>query len=373
MNAPGDRPVVVTGGGTAGHVLPAIAVAEALMANGRDRGAIHYIGCERGVETDLIPPTGLTYEFFDVVGLQRSVSKRNLQVIPKLVRATRRALASLKASGAAAVVTVGGYASLPAVLAARRLGIPVVVVSFDHTPGLASRLAARFAVSSAVAFDDSPLPRAIVTGAPVRQEILNVDRQRDRDDARQRLGVPTDRFLVAVVGGSQGSLALNNAVVEYVTTRRDDEERRDLAIYHIAGERFVDTVNVDDREDGLWYRVVGYEPDMAAVYAAADLIVGRGGAGTVHETAVTGTPAVLVPWPGAAEDHQTHNVAWLANVGGAVLLDETDIDQLPGILDDLRGDPERLAAIGEAARSMGERQRSGKLAEVIERAAAPST
>lgn len=368
-------PVIVTGGGTAGHVLPAIAVAEALVANGRDPAAVHYVGCRRGVETELIPPTGLSHDFYDVVGLQRSLTKRNLAVVPKLWSATRAAIRAQRRRRPAAVVSVGGYASLPAVFAARRLGVPVVVVSFDHTPGLASRLAARFAAASAVAFDDSPLPRAVVTGAPVRQAILDVDRAGGRHEARRRLGVPDDRFLVVVVGGSQGSKALNDAIGGFVRDHRSDDE---LAVYHIAGKRFIDqaagdsaAVGSDDAGadgpgDGVWYRAVGYVDDMASLYAAADLLIGRGGASTVHEVAVTGTPAVLVPWPDAAEDHQRQNVAWLADAGGAILLDESEISSLPTLIDRLRSDPERRADLAAAARSLGERQRSGLLADVIE-------
>ncbi|HEU4840195.1 MAG TPA: glycosyltransferase, partial [Ilumatobacteraceae bacterium] len=175
---------VVTGGGTAGHVLPALAIAEALVDHGHDPTEIHYVGALRGIETRLLPATPFPHTFLDVTGLQRELNmanvRRNTTMVPKLVTARRAAVRLLRELAPRVVVSVGGYASLPAVLAARRLRIPVVVVSYDRRPGRASALTARIAAVAAVAYPDSPLPRAVVTGAPLRRHILAVDRARDR-------------------------------------------------------------------------------------------------------------------------------------------------------------------------------------------------
>lgn len=357
---------VVTGGGTAGHVLPALAVAEALVARGHDPAAIHYVGAQRGIETRLLPGTPFPHHFLDVVGLQRSITRRNLAFVPKMATARRQAIRLLRELRPAVVVSVGGYASMPAVFAARKLGIPVVVVSYDRLPGRASRLAAKRAVACAVAFPDSPLPNAQHTGAPVRQAILDVRREADRDDARSALGLPLDRFVVAVMGGSQGSGVLNEVVERLVD---DLDADGGLAIRHVVGERFLDGARAPRAGDGLVYQPVGYEDRMPLVYAAADLLVGRGGASTVHEVAVTGTPAVLVPWAGSAEDHQTINVRWLADDGAAIHLPETDVDRLPEVIDRLRRRPEELAALSAAARAKGAIHRSGALAQLVESAA----
>jgi UDP-N-acetylglucosamine--N-acetylmuramyl-(pentapeptide) pyrophosphoryl-undecaprenol N-acetylglucosamine transferase len=355
---------VVSGGGTAGHVLPAVAVAEGLVTAGHEPSAIHYTGAERGIERRLLPDTTFPFTLFDVVGFQRRLSSRNLAFLPKLWTARRRAIALLRELRPKVVVSVGGYASLPAVLAARALSVPVVVVSYDRFPGWASRLAARRAAACAVAFPDSPLPRATVTGAPVRAAVLAVDRGRDRDDARRCLGLPLDRFVLAVMGGSQGSGVLNAAVAEIVKDHADD---RGLAIRHVAGERFVgDASAVRDGHDGVMYQPIGYEDRMPAVYAAADLLVGRGGASTVHEVAVTGVPAVLVPWAASAGDHQTANVHWLADGGGAVMLAESDIARLPAVIAELRADPDRRAGLSAGATEMGAIHRQGALAALIE-------
>ena len=226
-------------------MLPALAVADALVAAGHDPSTIHYVGARRGVETRLVPDTPYPHEFLDVVGLQRRLTRANLGFVPKMVRSTRAATTLLRTWQPRVVVSVGGYASMPAVFAARRLGIPVVVVSYDRTPGRASRLSARFAAACAVAFENSPLPRAEVTGAPVRQVILDVDRTSEdqRRTARERLGIGPDRFMVAVMGGSLGSGVLNEAIAGYLAAHRDDEQ---LAIRQIAGERFAgDVTHVD--------------------------------------------------------------------------------------------------------------------------------
>jgi UDP-N-acetylglucosamine--N-acetylmuramyl-(pentapeptide) pyrophosphoryl-undecaprenol N-acetylglucosamine transferase len=360
---------VVTGGGTSGHVLPALAVADALVAAGHEAHSIRYVGAERGVETRLLPHTPYPHTFLDVVGAQRRLTRANLAFVPKMLSSTRAATRLLREWQPRVVVSVGGYASMPSVFAARRLGIPVVVVSYDRTPGRASRLSARFAAACAVAFENSPLPRAELTGAPLRQAVLDVDRSDGarRAAARATLGVDPQRFLVAVMGGSLGSGVLNDAIASYLRAHRGDDL---LAVRQIAGERFVDTI---ERVDGaVLHQLVAYESDMPAVYAACDLIIGRGGASTVHEVAVTGTPAILVPWAGSADDHQSDNVAWLSEVGGAVLLREGDIARLGEAIDSLRADSDRRDELAAAARRRGEINRSGALASLIERTALTS-
>ncbi len=369
----------VTGGGTAGHVLPALAVAESLVAAGHQPAEILYVGARRGIEARMLPDTPFRACLLDVIGFRRGFDRqtlvRNLAFVPKMTVATRRMLSEFRGRRPDVVVSVGGYASMPSVFAAQRLGIPVVVVSYDRTPGRASRLAARRAAACAVAFDGSDLPRAVVTGAPVRQAILDVDRARDRVSARRELGIPAERFFIAVVGGSLGSGVLNDAIRPYIDAHRNDSS---LAVLHIAGERFASSIEpVGDGTDGVLHRVVAFEPNMAAVYAATDLMIARGGASTVHEVAVTGTPAILVPWAGAADDHQTDNVEWLAEVAGAVLIADGDAAQtgdsgLGAAIGRLRSDDAARAQLGRAAADRGRVHRSGALAGLIEQVAISS-
>jgi UDP-N-acetylglucosamine--N-acetylmuramyl-(pentapeptide) pyrophosphoryl-undecaprenol N-acetylglucosamine transferase len=355
--------------------LPALAIAEALVDAGHPAAAIHYVGAERGIETSLLPDSPFPHTFLAVVGLQRGWSRRDLAVNvsmpPKLFTASRAASALLRRLRPRVVVSVGGYASLPAVIAARRLGVPIVAVSYDRRPGRATALTARFAAASAVAFPGSTLPRAVVTGAPVRRTILSVDRQRDRDDARRALALPADRFVVVVTGGSLGSGALNDAVLRYVDAHIEDPG---LAVRHVVGTRFLETAPpARDEPTGVIYRPVGFDDRLELAYAAADLLVGRGGASTVAEVAVTGTPAILVPWAGAAEDHQTANVRWLADQRAAVLLPESGLATLGGAIEELRAAPDERALLADAARAAGDVHRSGALVDLIARTALPES
>ncbi|HWC68660.1 MAG TPA: glycosyltransferase [Acidimicrobiales bacterium] len=361
---------VIAGGGTAGHVLPALAIAETLADHGHPPETIHLVGAQRGMETRLVPPSGFPHTFYDVVGLQRSLSWKNVRTNlvfgPKLAVAIVRAIGLLRRLRPRVVVSIGGYASLPAVLAAAVRRVPIVVVSYDAVPGAASRVAARFAAATAVAFPHVDLPRRTLTGAPVRRSVLAVDRDRDRDEGRRLLGLPGDRFCILVVGGSLGSGVLNDATSALVATWA---ARTDIAVRHIAGERYIGAASPGrDGRDGMLYQVIGYEEHMPQAYAAADVVVARAGASTVAELAVIGVPAILVPWPGAADDHQTRNAEWLAAAGAAVVLPEARFDGavLAAEVTRLMEDPAALAAMGAAARVAGSVHRSGALAELIE-------
>jgi UDP-N-acetylglucosamine--N-acetylmuramyl-(pentapeptide) pyrophosphoryl-undecaprenol N-acetylglucosamine transferase len=361
---------VVTGGGTSGHVLAALAVADALVASGHDHDSIHYVGTTRGVERRLLPPTRYDHTLLDVAGLQRSLSIRNLAFLPKLVRSTWQAVGLMRRLSPKVLINVGGYASFPATAAAMLRRVPVVVISYDRRPGLVSKLMARRAAACAVAFEGSTLPRAHLTGAPVRQEVLAVDRSRDRDDARTQLDLPPDRFVFAVFGGSLGAQRLNE-VVSQAVERLD--KRRDLAVYHVVGERnLIDAAPGHDGSQGIMYRVLGYEDRMPLVYAAADLMMTRAGAATIAELATVGMPALIVPWPGAAENHQLDNARELSDHHGAVLIEERDltVERLITEIAEAMSNPAKLGEMSAAAADIGARHRGDALVDLIEQVAA---
>lgn len=360
---------VVTGGGTSGHVLPALAIADALVAAGHPRDQIHYVGTRRGVETRLAPESGYPHTLLDVVGLQRSLSTRNFAVAPKLRRSTHDAEVLLRDLQPKVVVNVGGYGSFPATWAARRLGIPYVVVSYDRRPGLVSKLLAPKAAAVAVAFEGSTLPHAELTGAPVRQAIVALDRDAERAAARAALDLPDDRFVVAVMCGSQGAATVNAVVAQAIERLAD---RTDLAVHHVVGDRFLaGAAPARDGAAGILYRVIGYEDRMPKLYAAADLLVTRGGAGTIAELATVGAPAIVVPWPDAAENHQVDNAKVLSDQGAALLVEQADltVDRLVAEIEGFMADRGRLAVMAHRAREAGAVHRSGALVALVERVA----
>lgn len=362
---------VIAGGGTAGHVLPGISVAQQIVAQGAPREAVHFVGSARGVETRLVAEAGFGLTALPGRGLQRRLAVSNLAAAIGLVRAFGQALVVLRRRRPAVVVGLGGYASAACGAAAALLRVPLVITEQNAVPGLANRLLSRFAAGSATAFEATDLPRATWTGNPVRTEVLAADRTSGRAAARAVLGVDPGRRLVAVFGGSLGSRRINEAVTGAAELWR---ARSDLHIRHIAGRRDYDEFAgrvASGREGTLGYDLVAYEEDMATVYAAADLVVSRSGATTVAELAAAGVPAVLVPLPGAPGDHQTANARRLVEAGGAVIVDDAELDgaRLATEVDALLDDPDRLRAMAGSATALARPDAASAVVDLIERCA----
>ncbi|MDQ1429089.1 MAG: UDP-N-acetylglucosamine--N-acetylmuramyl-(pentapeptide) pyrophosphoryl-undecaprenol [Acidimicrobiaceae bacterium] len=360
---------IICGGGTAGHVVPAIAIGRALVDRGHAPESIHFLGAAHGIEGRLVPAAGFTVTLLPGRGIERRLTLRNLRSGAGLVVAAVRGVAHVGRHRPAVIVSVGGYASLPGVLAAALLRIPLVVVEQNAAPGAANRIAARVGRAAAVAFPGTKLPRAVVTGNPVRREILEVDRSAaGRAAARQELGLPAAATVVVAFGGSLGARTINRAVLDLASQWR---QRGDVAIYHVVGTRDWDMITAerpDLPEGGLWYRQVRYEDRMEVVYAAADIALCRSGASTVSELAAVGLPAVLVPLPGAPNDHQTANAQALVAAGGARLVPDNEAagERLGSELGRLFA-PETLAAMGAAAGSVAHRDAAAEVAALAER------
>jgi UDP-N-acetylglucosamine--N-acetylmuramyl-(pentapeptide) pyrophosphoryl-undecaprenol N-acetylglucosamine transferase len=380
------RYALVAGGGTAGHLQPALAIAEALVRRGHARGSIEFVGSSRGQDRAALAGRGFPVTLLPGRGIVRSLSPadlvRNLGALAGLGVGCLRALSLVSRARPAVVVSVGGYASLPAALSAVLLRVPLVLVNVDAVPGAANRLLGRFARASAVGWEGTPLPRSVVTGTPVRPEIAAVKRSHEEQrSARTELGLPPGRLTVAAFGGSLGARRINQAVTELAALW---SERDDTSIYHVVGRRdwdeSVENEGVGGERSGespagLCYRRVPYEDRMPLVYGAADVVVCRAGAMTVAELAVAGVPAVLVPLPGAPGDHQSANARVLERVGAAVLMPDPtcDGDRLSRVLGELLGDPGRLESMGKAAGNMGRTDAAEAGAAVVEASAKPVT
>jgi UDP-N-acetylglucosamine:LPS N-acetylglucosamine transferase len=262
---------------------------------------------------------------------------------------------------------VGGYASVAVGLAAVLRRIPLVVAEQNAVPGAANRLLARFAKASAVSFEGTPLPSAVVTGNPVRPEIAAIDPERDREAARRAVGVGEGRRLVLVFGGSLGALRINQAALAAVATWHD---RADLAVHHVVGQRDWDVISAAAPADlgRLHYRAVPYEHDMPALLAAADVAVCRSGSGTCFELATVGLPSVLVPSPSVTADQQTQNARRLVDAGAAVLVADAELDgaRLVAEVDGLLADPDRHAAMAAAARTWARPDAAAAIAALAE-------
>ncbi len=359
---------LIAGGGTAGHLLPGISVARELVARGHRPDSIHFVGASRGIEAELVPEAGFTITLLPGRGVQRRLTWENVAAIRGLVAAVGSAIGLVRRRRPAVVLTLGGFASVACALAAVIWRVPLVVAEQNARAGAANRLVARFARSCAVPFDETDLPRAVVTGNPVRDEILEVARSRDRGAARAALGLPDDRTVIVAFAGSLGSRRVNTAVQGAVERWSD---RDDLCVHHVVGARDWDA-RPQLHPARLDYRAVRYESRMPQALAAADLVVCRAGGTTVAELAAIGVPSVLVPLPIATRDHQTANAGPLVRAGAAVLVpdDQLDADRLvrevEAMLDGAGGG---LQAMADAARTLGRPDAAAAVADLVESAA----
>ncbi len=354
--------VLVAGGGTAGHVLPGLAVAAELVERGMPADEIHFVGAAGRIEERLVPDAGFGITLLPGRGIERRLTPRNLLAAAGLVVAAFKAVALVRRHRPEVVLALGGFASAACALAAVLWRVPLVIAEQNARAGASNRLVARFAAACAVPFVGTDLPRAVVTGNPVRREILEVAASRDRDAACAELGLDPARCVVVVFAGSLGSRRLNEATYGAVERLAG---REDLAVYHVVGARDWEE-RADPPTSGLQYVQVRYSDRMDLVLAAADLAVCRAGGTTVAELAAVGVPAVLVPLPIATRDHQTANAASLVEAGAAVLVpdDQLDAARLLAELDRL-GAPGVLDRMAAAAAGLGRPDAAEAVADLL--------
>lgn len=369
-----DRRIVLfAGGGTAGHVFPAIAVARELERLDPSVEAV-FVGTEDRLEGRLVPESGFRLHHIDVLPVPRRLSLGLLKV-PSALRSAVRACADIaKDEGAVGAVTFGGYVSFPLDWAAARLQLPLVIHEQNSVPGLANRFAARWADRIAVTFPGSAdrfrhPERVAVTGNPVREEMLALDQDARREEARRHFGLKTDRATLLVFGGSQGARAINQAAVESYGRWAQPER---LQILHAAGQNLhretaAGWERVRASGAGPLVRCVDFIDDMAAAYAAADAVVCRAGATSIAELTALGKPAVLVPYPHATADHQLHNGRALEQAGGATVIEDDDLDasRLVAAVEPWLLDADTGAAVAAASRAFGRRDAATNVATLI--------
>ena len=358
---------IVAGGGTGGHIYPALAIARGLKE--RYPGSkILYLGTSGGMEADIVPKEGFPFRGIDAAGLERKLSPRNLLVIWKAWRGLRQAAKIIRSWRPDVVIGTGGYVCGPVILAAACRRIPTLIHEQNALPGITNRILARFAGRIAVTFAASakyfPHREKIrLTGLPVRPEILNAG----RSAGLKSLGFAEGRFFLLSFGGSRGARTINKAMAEVLKKFADDPR---LNILHAAGttgyQEFIAdcaAIGIDPaRVENI--RVTPYIYNMQDALAA-DLVISRAGAATLAELTACGIPSILIPYPYAAENHQEYNARALEKEGAAlVVLDK----QLNGSLlcdkiEELLADRGRLAAMSAASKKIGRR---GALADIMD-------
>jgi UDP-N-acetylglucosamine--N-acetylmuramyl-(pentapeptide) pyrophosphoryl-undecaprenol N-acetylglucosamine transferase len=367
--------VVIAGGGTGGHTSAGLAVAAALARDGDD---LHWIGSREGIEARRAPEAGLPFHPISTGKLRRYWDRRNVSdLLVNVPAGFLQSWSLLRRLRPAVLFGTGGFASVPPALAARALGIPLVVHEQTAVLGLANRIAGRFATKIALSFPDTGEglrpERVVVTGNPVRPGLLGGS----REAALGTFGLDAALPLVYVTGGAQGSHRVNRAVGEALPQLLGA-----CQILHQCGDNaetgdhrwLQERARLLPARMAARYVVRPYlGPELRDVYAAAALLVGRSGAGTVNECCNLGLPAVFVPLPGAGGDEQTANARLVEAAGGAVVLPQADLapDRLVDVLTRLVADEAALRSMGTRARALAAPDAAERLAKLIREVAAP--
>jgi UDP-N-acetylglucosamine--N-acetylmuramyl-(pentapeptide) pyrophosphoryl-undecaprenol N-acetylglucosamine transferase len=352
---------LLAGGGTAGHVNPLLATADAIRQDEPDAEII-VVGTREGLEARLVPARG--YELVEIARLPfpRRPNRAALKFLPGMRRTVSQIRTLISERGVDVVIGFGGYASAPAYLAARGQGVPIVIHEANARPGLANRLGARFTPYVAVVFPGTPLRGAIVTGLPLRREIAGLDRASAATEAIGEFGLDAARPTVLVTGGSLGANRLNVSIAASVASIID----AGYQVLHIWGDKS------DLKDPDLpHYRVLRYCDRMDLALAAASLAVARAGSATVAELSVLGIASVLVPYP-VGNGEQRFNAADLVAAGGAILVDDARFtpDFVSGELVTLLADAPRLARMCSAASGVGIPDGAERLVALIRKAVA---
>jgi UDP-N-acetylglucosamine--N-acetylmuramyl-(pentapeptide) pyrophosphoryl-undecaprenol N-acetylglucosamine transferase len=352
--------VIIAGGGTGGHVIPALAIAQQLKK--QFEAEVFFIGTARGIETRLVPEAGFPLQLIQV-GALKNVSlmtrAKTMFDLPRALWTSGRIVSDFRPD---VVIGVGGYASGPGMIAAIRRRIPTLAFEPNVVPGFANRVVARFVSAAAVHFEETCeyFRNCKVTGVPVREAFFRI--------ASNALGTPT----LLVFGGSQGAHAINQAMIESLPGLR--AKMPGLHIIHQTGQRDYEAVQAAYQQGGISGEVHKFIDDMPATFARADLLVCRSGASTVGEITAAGKSSIFVPFPRAADDHQNKNARALESAGAAVVVEESNLEAayLVETIATLLNDTARLRAMSVAARSLAHPKAVEEIAEMVKRLAEPS-
>jgi UDP-N-acetylglucosamine--N-acetylmuramyl-(pentapeptide) pyrophosphoryl-undecaprenol N-acetylglucosamine transferase len=353
--------LLIAGGGTGGHLFPGVALAEELRAREPD-AVIKFVGTARGIEARVLPELGWDLELIEVSGLKTVGAAGAVKGMFRLPKAMWQARRIVKSFAPDAVIGVGGYASGPVVLAAKLSGIPTAICEQNSIPGLTNKMLGKLVRNVFLSFDESKRffnPKKIVmSGNPVRRDLVQ----------KLLAAAPASRSAVhvLVVGGSQGAVAVNELASKALATLA---KQTPLRITHQTGEKDLDATSARYRDAGVEADCRAFIKDMAAAYQHADLIIGRAGATTVAELAIAGKPAIFIPYPFAADNHQELNAREMADKGAALMFRQSELtaETLADALRPLLADGGKRAEMGAAMKSLA---RPGAAGAVIDWAAA---
>ncbi|RUS48433.1 undecaprenyldiphospho-muramoylpentapeptide beta-N-acetylglucosaminyltransferase [Cohnella sp. AR92] len=360
--------LVLTGGGTGGHIYPALAIGRE-VAEQEPGSSLLYIGTTKGLESRIVPNQGLPFESIDITGFRRSLSMENVKTIVRFLQGVRRSKQLLRQFKPDAVVGTGGYVCGPVVYAASRLGIPTLIHEQNVMPGLTNKFLSRYADGVAVSFADS-LPHfsgkrnVVHAGNPVASTVVKADRGR----GFQSLGLPANTPFVLAVGGSRGAKALNEAILQMLPGL---DNLPDVHFVFVTGERYYEEARarLEELPAAVKGRVhaLNYINNMPEVLSAASLVVSRAGASSLAEITSLGIPSILIPSPNVTNNHQQPNAESLADAGAGVMILEKDLtgEKLLKNVSEIMKDRVRRQAMAEASRGLGMPKAASSIYEQI--------
>ncbi|MDE5957155.1 MAG: undecaprenyldiphospho-muramoylpentapeptide beta-N-acetylglucosaminyltransferase [Muribaculaceae bacterium] len=353
--------ILISGGGTGGHIFPALSIANALQR--RIDAEILFVGAEDRMEMERVPAAGYPIKGLPVVGFDRRHLLKNISVLLKLRKSLSMARDIVKDFQPDIAIGVGGYCSGPTLKAAQKAGVPTLIQEQNSYAGVTNKLLARQALKICVAYHDMeryfPAEKIVLTGNPIRKDLI--DHAMQPAEARRRFGLDENRPTILVIGGSLGALTINESMEAGVKSLAD-------AGYQViwqTGKSFIPRARAAAK--GLKGVVVTpFVADMAAAYAAATLVVSRAGAGSISELEVLGLPVILVPSPNVAEDHQTKNARALESRGAAVLIPDVEARQrLVAEIQRIAADPDLLAEMSRNISKLALRKSDEKIVDEI--------
>ncbi|NLL05014.1 MAG: undecaprenyldiphospho-muramoylpentapeptide beta-N-acetylglucosaminyltransferase [Clostridiaceae bacterium] len=358
--------VLISGGGTAGHINPGIAIAKYIKSKNPDC-EILFVGTKRGLETTLVPRENFELKTIKVKGFKRKLSKDTLVSVKELFQGIHEARVIIKEFKPNLVIGTGGYVCGPVVFNAARMKIPTLIHEQNAFPGVTNKLLSRFVDKVAISFKESEKffkdkKKIVFTGNPIRGEMLNIDRKA----AKEKLGIEKDKSLVVIFGGSRGAETINNTVSELISQHRDEDK---FHLLFATGEAQYDNIKSKlGSINSKYIKVVPYIYNMGDVMAAADLVVGRAGAITLSELTALGVPSILIPSPYVTANHQEYNARALETQEAAIVILEKNLNHkiLYDRINTLLKDANTLEKMAQNSKNMGITNASEKIYDIID-------
>jgi UDP-N-acetylglucosamine--N-acetylmuramyl-(pentapeptide) pyrophosphoryl-undecaprenol N-acetylglucosamine transferase len=354
--------ILLSGGGTGGHIYPAVAIANELKAR-HPEAEFLFVGANGRMEMEKIPQLGYKIEGLNISGIQRSMTLKNLSFPFKLLQSLYRAGKILRKFRPNVVIGTGGYASGPTLYMASLKNIPSLIQEQNSYPGITNKLLAKKAEKICVAYDGLekyfPKEKMIKTGNPVRQDLLDIESK--RAEGLAHFGLDPQKTTIAVIGGSLGAKRINETIALHLETLLD----KGLQVLWQTGKLYIDRFEALGKKEGVVMRAFIQRMDL--FYAASDVLISRAGAGTISELCIVGKPVLFIPSPNVAEDHQTKNALSVVNEDAALMIKESELESFEEVLLRIVGDPEKRKELSENIKKLALPDATRKIADEVEK------